>query len=226
MCNSLSAFTSGPNCQTNINECASNPCLNQGTCIDDVAGYKCNCVLPYTGTKILFHLCTVRWYSGMFLLGGHFPHTGLLKELAKRKTVPLMKQLSSKVQLQDFLRFHLKHPRHELENDFMSSQYYFNKQAVIDGLTADFLEFFLAKKKQNTRTLNNKKLLAGWGGNGALDTFPVCLLPVSQNSKWLHNGRKLEPASCQICVLWKQIDTSLQASSTDRAWLLSSDNPD
>lgn len=40
----------GPNCQTNINECASNPCLNQGTCIDDVAGYKCNCLLPYTGT--------------------------------------------------------------------------------------------------------------------------------------------------------------------------------
>uniref|UniRef100_A0A8B9EVS5 Neurogenic locus notch homolog protein 1 n=1 Tax=Anser cygnoides TaxID=8845 RepID=A0A8B9EVS5_ANSCY len=39
----------GPNCQTNINECASNPCLNQGTCIDDVAGYTCNCLLPYTG---------------------------------------------------------------------------------------------------------------------------------------------------------------------------------
>uniref|UniRef100_A0A8C1RDL0 Neurogenic locus notch homolog protein 1 n=1 Tax=Cyprinus carpio TaxID=7962 RepID=A0A8C1RDL0_CYPCA len=39
----------GPNCQTNINECASNPCLNQGTCIDDVAGFKCNCMLPYTG---------------------------------------------------------------------------------------------------------------------------------------------------------------------------------
>uniref|UniRef100_A0A9J8A3C5 Neurogenic locus notch homolog protein 1 n=1 Tax=Cyprinus carpio carpio TaxID=630221 RepID=A0A9J8A3C5_CYPCA len=39
----------GPNCQTNINECASNPCLNQGSCIDDVAGFKCNCMLPYTG---------------------------------------------------------------------------------------------------------------------------------------------------------------------------------
>lgn len=39
----------GPNCQTNINECASNPCLNQGTCIDGVAAYKCICPLPYTG---------------------------------------------------------------------------------------------------------------------------------------------------------------------------------
>lgn len=45
--------TVGPNCQTNINECASNPCLNQGTCIDDVAGYKCNCLLPYTGMTYL-----------------------------------------------------------------------------------------------------------------------------------------------------------------------------
>ena len=46
----LSIFlNTGPNCQTNINECASNPCLNQGTCIDDVAGYTCNCLLPYTG---------------------------------------------------------------------------------------------------------------------------------------------------------------------------------
>lgn len=47
----LAPLLPGPNCQTNINECASNPCLNQGTCIDDVAGYKCNCPLPYTGTS-------------------------------------------------------------------------------------------------------------------------------------------------------------------------------
>lgn len=45
----LGFCNAGPNCQTNINECASNPCLNQGTCIDDVAGYTCNCLLPYSG---------------------------------------------------------------------------------------------------------------------------------------------------------------------------------
>ena len=39
----------GYNCQVNIDECASNPCLNQGTCLDDVSGYTCHCVLPYTG---------------------------------------------------------------------------------------------------------------------------------------------------------------------------------
>lgn len=49
--NHLPFLPPGPNCQTNINECASNPCLNQGTCIDDVAGYKCNCLLPYTGDR-------------------------------------------------------------------------------------------------------------------------------------------------------------------------------
>lgn len=49
--NCLLFLSPGPNCQTNINECASNPCLNQGTCIDDVAGYKCNCLLPYTGDR-------------------------------------------------------------------------------------------------------------------------------------------------------------------------------
>ena len=53
--------TVGPNCQTNINECASNPCLNQGSCIDDVAGYKCNCLLPYTGMT----RCLYTWDDGM-----------------------------------------------------------------------------------------------------------------------------------------------------------------
>lgn len=97
---------------------------------------------------------------------GHFPHTVLLKELAKRKNVPLMKQLSSKVQLQDFLRlqtlgFHLLLCDREASPTWagkwfhVMSKYYFNKQAVIDGLTADFLEFFLmvfARKKKNPPT--------------------------------------------------------------------------
>lgn len=49
---SSSSSSSGPNCQTNINECASNPCLNQGTCIDDVAGYQCICLPPYAGERV------------------------------------------------------------------------------------------------------------------------------------------------------------------------------
>ena len=56
----------GPNCQTNINECASNPCLNQGSCIDDVAGYTCNCPLPYTGEGRA-RGCGPAWHSACLM---------------------------------------------------------------------------------------------------------------------------------------------------------------
>ena len=58
------SLSPGPNCQTNINECASNPCLNQGTCIDDVAGYKCNCLLPYTGMGGAWGCALGAWRAG------------------------------------------------------------------------------------------------------------------------------------------------------------------
>ena len=32
-----------------INECASNPCLNEATCVDQVNGYVCNCKDGYLG---------------------------------------------------------------------------------------------------------------------------------------------------------------------------------
>lgn len=34
---------------TDINECASNPCQNAGTCRDGINGYICNCAGGYTG---------------------------------------------------------------------------------------------------------------------------------------------------------------------------------
>lgn len=49
VCNFSPFLSIGYNCQVNIDECASNPCLNQGTCFDDVSGYTCQCALPYTG---------------------------------------------------------------------------------------------------------------------------------------------------------------------------------
>ena len=36
-------------CETDIDECASDPCRNNGTCTDRVAGYRCNCTANYTG---------------------------------------------------------------------------------------------------------------------------------------------------------------------------------
>ena len=33
-----------------IDECASNPCLNGGSCTDDVDSYNCTCAAGYEGT--------------------------------------------------------------------------------------------------------------------------------------------------------------------------------
>lgn len=36
-------------CQVDVNECASSPCQNKGTCVDGVASFTCLCELPYSG---------------------------------------------------------------------------------------------------------------------------------------------------------------------------------
>ena len=41
----------GPRCETDVNECASAPCLNGGTCEDLPNNYSCLCVLGYTGAR-------------------------------------------------------------------------------------------------------------------------------------------------------------------------------
>lgn len=39
----------GYHCQTNWNECWSNPCLNEGTCIDGIGTYSCACPPGFSG---------------------------------------------------------------------------------------------------------------------------------------------------------------------------------
>ena len=56
---------------TDVNECASNPCQNGGTCVDLVNSYHCTCIPGYIGThcsigepksdKVV--LATVRWLT-------------------------------------------------------------------------------------------------------------------------------------------------------------------
>ena len=48
---------------SDINECSSNPCLNGGTCIDQVNGYLCNCRTDFTGVY-----CAGKYFiqDGMF----------------------------------------------------------------------------------------------------------------------------------------------------------------
>ena len=51
---------------TDINECSSNPCINGGSCTDQVNGYACSCQPGYTGrqcqtSKKYFKRCNIPW---------------------------------------------------------------------------------------------------------------------------------------------------------------------
>lgn len=39
----------GASCETDVNECVSSPCLNGGSCVDEVDGYGCTCLSGCTG---------------------------------------------------------------------------------------------------------------------------------------------------------------------------------
>ncbi|XP_048418718.1 EGF-like repeat and discoidin I-like domain-containing protein 3 isoform X4 [Stegostoma tigrinum] len=46
----------GIHCQTNINDCSSQPCMNGGQCVDLDADFSCDCPSPYVG-KSCQHTC-------------------------------------------------------------------------------------------------------------------------------------------------------------------------
>lgn len=46
----IAGFT-GTQCEININECESESCLNGGTCIDMINGFKCVCAIGFTGSR-------------------------------------------------------------------------------------------------------------------------------------------------------------------------------
>lgn len=41
----------GQHCETDVNECSPDPCLNNSTCVDDVGAYTCQCLLGFTGVN-------------------------------------------------------------------------------------------------------------------------------------------------------------------------------
>lgn len=49
-CQCAAGFT-GPHCELNINECHSNPCRNQATCVDKLNSYSCKCRPGFSGSR-------------------------------------------------------------------------------------------------------------------------------------------------------------------------------
>ncbi|KAF7247104.1 hypothetical protein EYD10_06930 [Varanus komodoensis] len=45
----LHTFRQGSQCEVDIDECLSAPCLNNGSCVDDISYYKCHCRSGFTG---------------------------------------------------------------------------------------------------------------------------------------------------------------------------------
>lgn len=44
-------ISAGSHCELEINECLSNPCLNEGLCEDLTGGYACNCDVGFSGDR-------------------------------------------------------------------------------------------------------------------------------------------------------------------------------
>ena len=53
----------GRNCEVNTDDCKNNPCTNNGTCVDLIAGYKCECASLYTGNHC--ETSELSWHSAM-----------------------------------------------------------------------------------------------------------------------------------------------------------------
>ena len=50
-CSCTAGFT-GTKCETEVDDCESNPCENSGTCEDDLNSYSCTCGNGYFGKKM------------------------------------------------------------------------------------------------------------------------------------------------------------------------------
>jgi len=52
MCICVNGWT-GKDCSINIDDCAKNPCYNNGTCLDHTGYYTCMCPVGITGKSLL-----------------------------------------------------------------------------------------------------------------------------------------------------------------------------
>ena len=53
-------FSPGKHCEINIDDCASDPCLNDGECIDGINSYECRCATGFTGMQTYYKMRMVK----------------------------------------------------------------------------------------------------------------------------------------------------------------------
>ena len=57
---------------TEIDECLSDPCLNDGTCLDEINGYTCQCIDGFTDAQCqtsLYFLCHCKSTNNLIIVG-------------------------------------------------------------------------------------------------------------------------------------------------------------
>ena len=70
-----------------MNECDSDPCVNDGTCVDDVNGYNCDCVRGYADEN-----CDVGEYMTAYKNKVMFPN---VSKYLRGKTLLTLHQVSA-----------------------------------------------------------------------------------------------------------------------------------
>ncbi len=112
-------FSPGVNCEINIDECDSNPCLNGAACVDGINNYTCSCIPGFAGRNCQINIdeCEVRIHTYKMI-----PHRTVLRftgfSFVVAQTVLAWRPVQGRHQ---FLRVHMR--RHRLRGSALRAQH-------------------------------------------------------------------------------------------------------